>query len=145
ADDCCEVGTLPGEQADLAHEFARPVRHNHEFVRLSIMLNNPGLAFDQNDQVISLIAVAEEHIADCHWVFGPIAMEDLELSPAQDRPVARLLRSSLRDGGAISHCELSVQARRKGLRLTTMCVRGRGRCHWSDPARQARPCPGQTV
>jgi len=65
------------------------------------MLNNPGLAFDQNDQVISLIAVAEEHIADCHWVFGPIAMEDLELSPAQGRPVARLLRSSLREGGAI--------------------------------------------
>src|SRR5438270_6145662 len=97
ADDCCEVGTLPGEQADLAHKFARPVRHYHEFVRLSIMLNDPGLAFEQNDQVICLIAGAKEHIADCHRLFGPVAMEDLELSPAQDRPVARLLRSSLRD------------------------------------------------
>src|SRR5207245_6541110 len=124
ADDCCEVGTLPGEQADLAHEFARPVRHNHEFVRLSIMLNNPGLAFDQNDQVISLIAVAEEHIADGHGLFGPIAMEGLELSPAQGRPVAWLLRRSLRDGGAISHRELSVQARRKACALPPCAFEG---------------------
>src|SRR5205807_1110154 len=81
--------------------------------RLSIMLNDPGLACEQNDQVICLIAVAEEHIADCHGLFGPIAMEDLELSPAQDRPVARLLRSSLRDGGAISHCDQHRNARSK--------------------------------
>ena len=88
------------------------------------MLNNPGLAFEQNDQVICLIAVAEEHIADCHGLFGPIAMEDLELSPAQDRPVARLLRSSLRDGGAISHCELSVRARRKACALPPCAFEG---------------------
>src|SRR5258708_21288171 len=43
------------------------------------MLNDPGLACEQNDQVVCLIAVAEEHITDCHGLFGPIAMEDLDL------------------------------------------------------------------
>src|SRR2546422_6424093 len=52
------------------------------------------------------IAVAEEHVADRDALLGPIAMEDLELRPAQDRPVARELRSSPRTDGGISHREV---------------------------------------
>jgi hypothetical protein len=37
------------------------------------MLNDPGLAFEHDDEVIRLIAVAEEHIADRDALLSSIA------------------------------------------------------------------------
>jgi len=38
------------------------------------VLNDPYLAFEQHDEVIRLIAVAEEEIADPDALFSPIAV-----------------------------------------------------------------------
>src|SRR5258708_29812950 len=98
ADDRSQVGALAGEQTDLAHKFPRPVGHDHEFVWLSIVLNDPGLAFEQDDEVIRLIAVAEDHVADRDALFRPLATKALELRPAQPRPTTWEPRRSPRTG-----------------------------------------------
>jgi hypothetical protein len=52
------------------------------------MLKDSDLALQQDVEVIRIISVAEQHVADRLALFSPIAVEDVELLPAQGRPAA---------------------------------------------------------
>jgi hypothetical protein len=100
------------------------------------VLNDSDLAFEQDDEVIRLIAVAEEHVANRDALLRPLAVENFELRFAQLRPITRELRGSLRAGRRMSHLGLRGTAGRKARGVTTMGARGRGRWRWSGQARR---------
>ncbi len=68
-----KIVSIEAKKQELSEAMAAPDLAPDEFVRLSILLNDLGLPLEQDDEVIRLIAVADEHIARRDALLRPIA------------------------------------------------------------------------
>jgi hypothetical protein len=85
-----QVGTLPGEHADLAQELRPAVPGDERGAGPAIPLDDLGGAVQHHDQVIGLVPVGEQHLASGHVALGAVPAQHLKLIGVQDgRPPRR--------------------------------------------------------
>jgi len=60
---CCQKGSLPRQEADLAEKLSRLVGSDGWVLRSSCLGDDRDLALEQDNQVIALVALGEQHLA----------------------------------------------------------------------------------
>jgi hypothetical protein len=96
-----QVGTLPGEHADLAEELGPAVAGDERGAGTAMVLDDLGGAVQHHDQVIGLVPVSKQHLTRGHVALGAVPAQHLELPGVQGRGPPR------RGTGAIctlAHC-----------------------------------------
>ena len=90
-----QVGTLPGEHADLAEELGPAVPGDERRAGLAVPLDDLGGAVQHHDQVISLVPVGEQHLAGGHVTLGAVPAQHLKLAASRtgERPGAETRKS----------------------------------------------------
>ena len=87
--DGAQEGALPGEHADLAEKFRRTIAGDDTCPGLAVTLDDVGRAREQDDQVVGLVAVSEQHIPGSHVAFAAVPAQYSKLSRIQDRRTPR--------------------------------------------------------
>jgi hypothetical protein len=80
-----QVGTLPGEHADLAQELRPAVPGDARGTGSAVPLDDFGGAVQHRDQVIGLVPVGEQHLASSHVALGAVPAQHLKLVSVQSR------------------------------------------------------------
>jgi len=88
-----QVGTLPGQHADLAQELRPAVPGDDRGAGPAVPLDDLGGAVQHDDQVVRLVPVGEQHLAGGHVTLRAVPAQHLQLGGVQ-------LRGSPRDSGA---------------------------------------------